>query len=311
MTEQQKPVVKVARRAYLKMMAYAKAAPGEVSGMGIIEEIDGSLFLSEVFICKQQAAGGGVELDQEDLGRIVTQMVVDGDDESPKMMRCWWHSHNDFGCFRSGTDTDTVDRLLGTMPYVVCVVVNKKGEYELTLYANSKSDIFEPQVIEGCRFLVIDEEEDAIDAECRAEVGHLVEAFHPTPAVGHGDDGYTDFNAWLRFQHTGTKEPAISDMEVVKTAVAPVTNDRLPADLTDYDKEKRHWSKDHRTGNWKYVKASQIERGDLDEIRDAILKGTASEKDWELYWAFIGAQYDKGTAEAEAADKEAEALFGV
>lgn len=48
------------------------------------------------------------------------------------LLHCWWsllHSHNNFACFFSGTDTNTLNKIGETMNHCVSLIVNNAGQY--------------------------------------------------------------------------------------------------------------------------------------------------------------------------------------
>lgn len=164
--------------AWRKMMLYTRYAKGEVSGLGLVDMIDGAPYVSDVFIVRQEATAGSVELSPEHLGEIVTEAVRKGDKTFSSRLRLWWHSHSEFKTFHSPTDSDTVELLGKFSPYVLSVVTNKKEEYDAAL------SIFKPVrvTIKDAEALLIDNDE--LDEKCRDEVYEMVkEPVRSKPAV--------------------------------------------------------------------------------------------------------------------------------
>ena len=111
--------------AFKCLMYYARAAKGEVSGFGRTVKDGKDIFVSEVLLFKQECSSGGTTLNAKALADFVLQLIQTGRD--PSEYKLWWHTHNDFGVFWSGTDEATAKELSKkTQIYSVCV--NKNGE---------------------------------------------------------------------------------------------------------------------------------------------------------------------------------------
>ena len=109
---------------YKKMLYYTQAAQGEISGFGRVAIRDKDIYITDALIFKQDCTSGGTHLNPEDLSKFVVSIINMGFD--PGHWRLWWHSHNDFGVFWSGTDDGTVDELSkDSTLYSVCI--NKQG----------------------------------------------------------------------------------------------------------------------------------------------------------------------------------------
>jgi len=114
---------------YVEMMRYAHLfTPTECSGTGLVERMDfndGSteFNVSKIYLPNQHNTGGTTDVDEDEMNRINTQIVNDGDD--PEMHKFHWHSHVDMSVFHSITDDENYDELQ-TGDYAVSLVVNKK-----------------------------------------------------------------------------------------------------------------------------------------------------------------------------------------
>ena len=120
--------------AYYKMYAYARAAKGEVTGFGTVKTIGNTLLVDDLYIVPQRATAAGVHVTGDTLTEFMGWCKREKRMDRVSGMRLWWHSHADFGCFRSGTDKATCELLLQVMPWLLCVVVNKKGQHETTIH---------------------------------------------------------------------------------------------------------------------------------------------------------------------------------
>lgn len=113
--------VKVTGKAWSKMCNYLRLSEGEIGGLIIVNDSDGIL-VEDIFLPKQVVSGGSVKLD---MASAMTELV----NEKPELLakvKGWWHTHPSFGCFWSGVDNDTSNRLLGNMPYVVSMVQSEQ-----------------------------------------------------------------------------------------------------------------------------------------------------------------------------------------
>lgn len=114
---------------YHKMLAYAQASEGEISGFGRTrtEKKRGKTIvtITDVRIFKQTVTEAHTELDKSGLAKFIVDLVKIG--EKPQKWNLWWHSHHDFSVFFSSIDTGTIDDLSkNSRLYSICI--NKKGE---------------------------------------------------------------------------------------------------------------------------------------------------------------------------------------
>jgi hypothetical protein len=121
--------------AYQKMALYIEAASGEISGLGTITRTN-ELTVDDVFIFPQECGGAHTEIDMKD---IANEMIrIDKEGGNTGAVKVWWHSHADMEAFFSGTDTDTIEEMGATFPYLVSIVGNKRGQF------NARVDVFNP-----------------------------------------------------------------------------------------------------------------------------------------------------------------------
>lgn len=114
---------------YHKMLAYAQASEGEISGFGRTrtETKRGKtvVTITDVRIFKQTVTEAHTELDKDGLAKFIVELIKLG--EKPQRWNLWWHSHHDFSVFFSSVDTGTIDALSkNSRLYSICI--NKKGE---------------------------------------------------------------------------------------------------------------------------------------------------------------------------------------
>jgi hypothetical protein len=165
-----KPKITFSQEAYARLFAYARAARGEITGFGVVDESPAGLFVSEVFILEQKATAAGCQVNAGTLHQLMKWAKQENRPELAAKARLWWHSHAGFNCFRSGTDEGTVDLLLQVMPYLLCTVVNHKSQQLTSLHLK------EPQRITFDRLPIYREQLDLgyIQADVEQEVQQKV-----------------------------------------------------------------------------------------------------------------------------------------
>ncbi len=143
-------------QAWEKIMQYTDLAIGEISGLGKVEKIDGHLTVTDVEIFEQETSGAHSTIPTEALAKFQDDVVRKGG--SMKNYTLWWHSHAHMGVFFSGTDTSTIDGST-EFPYLVSLVVNKKGEYK------ARFDIHHPVhlIADNVDVEILDGDEDDVD----------------------------------------------------------------------------------------------------------------------------------------------------
>lgn len=120
------PTIYLNQDVVTKIDAWCKIAREEVSGLGLIEvDEDGDIFVTDVFLLKQDSSSAHTELSQEAIGELMHELRQK---EIPmSKLRFWWHSHGTGGVFWSGTDDNTIN-LLGSDGFMVSMVTNKKRD---------------------------------------------------------------------------------------------------------------------------------------------------------------------------------------
>lgn len=154
------PKIVIPLRVMMDMFRYATAAKNEVGGVGYIEENDGELYVSDIFLLKQKASAADMTLDPMALNEFVAEC------ESPELIKLQWHSHGYGSVFFSSQDVETISGY--DMPYAVSIVVNKNFDIRCRI------DIFNPIYVcfEAAVFLEI---KDADSMQASIKVEALVE----------------------------------------------------------------------------------------------------------------------------------------
>ena len=159
--------------AHEKLWAWTRMAKGEVSMLGLVEDGDGGPAITDLFLMKQTCTGASTDMDQTDVARLLFDLGAAGVEGQ---LRGWVHSHASMDVFWSKTDDDCIEGL-GGEPYIVSVVVNKRGD------VRARVDVFRP-----VRF-TIDElpvklrvPDLGMEAQCRAEFAAKVDEAPAFPA---------------------------------------------------------------------------------------------------------------------------------
>ena len=124
------PQVKILEQVWKRLMAYIITCPKEVGGLGSVEERDGELIVTDVFLIEQTASPGDFEIDPTALSQFVNEWIAYGRDVSE--LKFWWHSHADMNTFWSVVDEDTMRRLAGDS-YLISLVGNRRQEHRTCL----------------------------------------------------------------------------------------------------------------------------------------------------------------------------------
>lgn len=111
-----------------KIKYFVKKADGEVSGLGVIRNVDGNLVVVDAVLLEQECSSSSTDLDEKAVAKVMYEMRnVNGD------LNFWWHSHANMGVFWSGTD-DTTIKEIGNNGYCLASVFNKAGEIKTRFY---------------------------------------------------------------------------------------------------------------------------------------------------------------------------------
>lgn len=103
---------------------WIELAAGEVSCLGLADQVDRAFLISEVYLLKQSCGAAETEIEQSAVGTLLTELDAAGIDIG--RVRFWFHSHGALNVFWSSTDHATVERL-ATGDWFVSLVMNKAG----------------------------------------------------------------------------------------------------------------------------------------------------------------------------------------
>lgn len=179
-----------------KIFGWCRAADTEISGMGLVKKDGGVFTVYDIFLPKQECSSASTEMDQ---GSLADLMIFLHKNKIPQdHMRCWMHTHYNFGVFWSQTDVDTIELLTGTAKdWMMSIVVNQAGDYKCRI------DVMKP-----FRFAIddieVELEQPKINVDkYKKDIEKMVS--RPTysyggAAYGQGMDGYgcarRNYEAW-------------------------------------------------------------------------------------------------------------------
>jgi hypothetical protein len=175
-----------------RIMYYAQAADGEVSGLGTIKKDEkGRYVVDNVYLLEQESSGADTELKPEAISKLMTDMIKENKD--PALLKFWWHSHADMGVFWSGTDDTCAETL--SHEFAFSLVVNKKGDTRCRL------DLYNPFRItfDGVKVTELIQEDKNLKEECEKEVKEKVKSPHGNWSNWNEKDSYEDYYGYSGF----------------------------------------------------------------------------------------------------------------
>lgn len=120
---------------YQEIEAYVTHYTTEVSGCGLVKRIvhkddEGKVTgteyqITELFLPMQENTAASTEIDEEEVHKLMTQLIQD--DKDPNELRLHWHSHADMDTFHSCTDEENYSDLLHG-DYILSLVLNRNGK---------------------------------------------------------------------------------------------------------------------------------------------------------------------------------------
>jgi len=129
--------IQVEAAAMQKLWLWTDIAQGEVSALGLVEEIRdegagaiSALLVTDFFLMKQVCSSAETDMDPTALAELLMQLEtaeIDG-----RQLRCWVHSHGSMGVFWSDTDDECIVGLANG-EWLLSLVVNKKRETMMRL----------------------------------------------------------------------------------------------------------------------------------------------------------------------------------
>lgn len=128
--EMKKPKVFYSNEAWEKIQHLINKTSKEVSGFGPVRILqDGSLYVIDAIMRKQEGSGGSTDMDEESVAEIPYLFR-----EIEHDFLLWWHSHPTFNVYMSGIDKDTIHELGQHGAPLLASCFNQKGEVFTALY---------------------------------------------------------------------------------------------------------------------------------------------------------------------------------
>jgi hypothetical protein len=118
-----------------KIDQWVKMAKGEVSGLGLVEELEDGFIVTQVFLPFQECGQAGTTIESESVARLMLEVEAQGHDSSK--LKFWWHSHANMAVFWSDTDHKTIQKFR-PRDYFLSAVFNKHGQ------AKTRIDYYQP-----------------------------------------------------------------------------------------------------------------------------------------------------------------------
>jgi hypothetical protein len=157
-----------------KLWLWTDMARGEVSALGMVEEIRdsqtgviASLRVTDVYLIKQVSTDAETELDPKAVAELMLELEQAGQDVSK--LRFWWHSHGSLSVFWSDQDESCVADLANG-EYLLALVVNKRRESLCRLDQFHPTHMYLSDVVWEVYYPLPEGLSDACSAEFRNKV---------------------------------------------------------------------------------------------------------------------------------------------
>ena len=127
------------------------AVPTEIGAMlsGYVTE-GGDVYVSDVYMTKQTVSGSDIDFDQESCNIAVLKAMA-----NDEMLIGWVHSHASMGVFWSGTDVNTINKLIAFAGTFLCSIVGNRNmqfkgrvDYISTSVFGSRQEVYDDLKIE-------------------------------------------------------------------------------------------------------------------------------------------------------------------
>lgn len=119
-----------------KITEYVRLIDAEIGMFGYVTSTPDGFVVDDVFLVRQTVSGSSVDFSDSGLEYAIDKAIKD--DRINDLLFCC-HSHVNMGAFWSTTDEDMIAGMNnGMTPYLVSLVINKKGETE------QRVDFFNP-----------------------------------------------------------------------------------------------------------------------------------------------------------------------
>jgi hypothetical protein len=152
--------VQVEAAAMAKFWHYVDLAKGEVSCLGLVDEIRDAesgvvtaLLVTDFFLVKQRCSADETTMDVAAVSQLMLDLEHQG--VSSRKLRCWAHSHGGMSVFWSGTD-DACIAGLANGEYLLSLVVNKKRDTQMRLDQYHPCHLYLTDIVWETRYPLLD-----------------------------------------------------------------------------------------------------------------------------------------------------------
>jgi hypothetical protein len=152
--------VLVDAEAMAKFWNWVDIAKGEVSCLGIVEEITDAetgsitaLIVTDFLLVKQRCSADETTMDPAAVAELMTSLESQGIDS--RKLRCWAHSHGSMSVFWSGTDDECINGLANG-EYLLSLVVNKKRDVQMRIDMFHPAHLYLTDIVWEVRYPMID-----------------------------------------------------------------------------------------------------------------------------------------------------------
>lgn len=159
---------------YGRMLAYARASEGEISGWGKTkltrDHGDTLVTVVDIRLFTQSVMSVHTSLDGEALTKWYIHMATKEPDEDLSEWNLWWHSHNDMPTFFSSIDDASIIKLRS--PRLNSICINKNGDL------SGRIDTERGKTTQEVPVRVLYEISKELEDSCKAEVKEKVRYEH-------------------------------------------------------------------------------------------------------------------------------------
>lgn len=135
------PCVRISYVAHAKMRALVQECNIEVGWLCSCSELPGGdILIEDVFVPNQICSIATTTITKDGEAQMLTDLLLSGQKDVVKKLRCWGHSHVNMQVFASGQDDSQTERFLQKgHPYFVRLIANKRNELYCSLYLKDEN----------------------------------------------------------------------------------------------------------------------------------------------------------------------------
>jgi hypothetical protein len=117
----------------------------EVGWLGSVEVIDGSYWITDIYLPKQEVNGGTCELAPDGMQELCNHMISNGQEDKIDKVHFWGHSHVNMGTSPSGQDLQQSMEKLRDFggSFFIRAICNKAGQMSVAFYDGANKRIIE------------------------------------------------------------------------------------------------------------------------------------------------------------------------